>query len=75
MVWLWPKRLASGMLAMLDGDPGMGKSLLTLDLCARLTTGRPWPDGTPSPEPASVIVLNGEDGAADVIRPRLRTTS
>ena len=26
--WLWPGRLALGKLAILDGDPGMGKSLL-----------------------------------------------
>src|SRR5262249_23856292 len=30
--WLWPGRLAAGKLAILDGDPGLGKSLLTLDL-------------------------------------------
>jgi hypothetical protein len=34
--WLWPGRLAAGNLALLEGDPGLGKSLLTLDLCARL---------------------------------------
>ena len=33
--WLWPGRLALGKLALLDGDPGLGKSLLTLDLCMR----------------------------------------
>ena len=43
--WLWPNRLALGKLAMFDGDPGRGKSLVTLDLCARVTTGRPMPDG------------------------------
>ena len=30
--WLWPGYLARAKLAVLDGDPGMGKSLLTLDL-------------------------------------------
>ena len=35
--WLWPGRLALGSLTMLDGDPGIGKSLITLDLCARVT--------------------------------------
>ena len=35
LTWLWPGRLALGKLAMLDADPGVGKSLLTLDLCAR----------------------------------------
>ena len=43
--WLWPGYLAAGCIAILDGDPGQGKSMLTLDLAARLTTARPWPDG------------------------------
>jgi hypothetical protein len=69
--WLWPWRLAAGNLAMLEGDPGLGKSLLTLDLCARLSTGRPWPDGSPSPGPANALILNGEDCAEDTVRARL----
>jgi hypothetical protein len=69
--WLWPGRLALGKLAILDGDPGLGKSLITLDLCARLSTGRPFADGNAGSSPASAVVLNGEDGAADTIRPRL----
>src|SRR5690348_9663517 len=47
--WLWPHRLALGELALLEGDPGLGKSVLLLDLCARLTTGRPCPDNAPGP--------------------------
>lgn len=70
--WLWPGRLALGKLAILDGDPGLGKSLVALDLCARLSTGRPFPDDGPGPGPANALVLNGEDGAADTIRPRLQ---
>ena len=68
--WLW--RLAYGHLAILDGDPGLGKSLVTLDLCARITTGREFPDGTPGVAPASVVVINGEDGARNVLPGRLR---
>jgi hypothetical protein len=70
--WLWPLHLAEGKLTMLDGDPGLGKSLLTLDLCARLTTGRPFPDGSPGPGPANVLLLSGEDDADDTLRPRLQ---
>jgi putative DNA primase/helicase len=70
--WLWPGRLALGKLAMLDGDPGLGKSLVTLDLCARLSRGRPFPDGASGPGRAAALVLNGEDGAEDTIRPRLQ---
>src|SRR5437868_4213897 len=43
--WLCPGRLACGHLHIVDGDPGLGKSLVLLDLAARLTRGRPWPDG------------------------------
>jgi hypothetical protein len=70
--WLWPGRLAFGKLAILEGDPGLGKSFIALDLAARLTTGRPLPDGSPGPGPGNVIILNGEDGAEDTIRPRLQ---
>ena len=34
--WLWRPYLACGKLALLDGDPGAGKSLLTAGLAARL---------------------------------------
>jgi hypothetical protein len=71
VTWLWTHRLALGKLAMLDGDPDKGKSLVTLDLCARLTTGAPFPDGSPSPGPSNVLIMNAEDGAADTVRPRL----
>jgi hypothetical protein len=46
--WLVPGRFALGKLALLEGDPGLGKSLLTLDLCARLSTGRPFPEDGPA---------------------------
>src|SRR5215831_14466878 len=69
--WLWPGRLALGKLAMLDGDPDLGKSLVTLDLCTRLSRGLPFPDGSPSPGPCNSLVLSGEDGPADVVRARV----
>jgi RecA-family ATPase len=68
--WLWPSRLALGKLALVDGDPGLGKSAITLDLAARVSSGHDFPDGAPC-EPAGVVVLSGEDGLADTIRPRL----
>jgi hypothetical protein len=72
VTWFWPGRLALGKLAMLDGDPGLGKSLLALDLCARLSTGRPFPDDAPGAGPSNAIILNAEDGAQDTTRPRLQ---
>jgi hypothetical protein len=58
---------------MLDGDPGLGKSLVALDLCARLSTGRPFPDGAASPGPAGALVICAEDNTADTVRPRLES--
>jgi hypothetical protein len=70
--WLWAGRLALGKLAMLDGDPAQGKSLIALDLCARLSTGRPMPDGSSGPGVAATLILQGEDSAEDIVLPRLR---
>jgi hypothetical protein len=69
--WLWPGRLALGKLTILEGDPGLGKSLLCLDLCARLSRGIPFPDGSPVSGSANVLVLSGEDNPEDTVRPRL----
>jgi len=69
--WLWPGRLARGKLVMFDGDPGLGKSMVTLDLCARISTGRAFPDGSPGPPPGNALIFHGEDTAEDVVIPRL----
>jgi putative DNA primase/helicase len=71
--WLWPGRLPLGKLSLLEGDPGLGKSYLALDLCARLSSGRPWPDGSASPGPSAAVYLNAEDGPEDTLAPRLLT--
>lgn len=69
--WLWPGRLAVGKLHLLVGDPGTGKSTVAMDVIARLSTGRPWPDGEPGVAPSSAVLLQAEDGLADTVRPRL----
>ena len=68
--WLWSGRIPYGKLTLLEGDPGLGKSALTIDLAARVTRGIALPGGEPF-EPATVIFLCAEDGVADTIRPRL----
>lgn len=68
--WLWNGFLPAGMLTMLDGDPGIGKSLLTCDLAARLTTGREMPTGTRN-APATVMLLSAEDDPERSIKSRL----
>jgi RecA-family ATPase len=68
--WLWPGRLPIGKLAVLDGDPGLGKSAVTLDLAARVSASLELPEGGRC-GPAGVVLLSAEDGLADTIRPRL----
>lgn len=41
--WLWEGRIPLGKLTVIDGDPGTGKSALTADLAARVSTGRQMP--------------------------------
>lgn len=69
--WLWPGRIPRGKLTILDGDPGLGKSLLSLDIAARVSRGSDFPDGAPR-QAGSVVLLNAEDGVADTVVPRLR---
>jgi hypothetical protein len=69
--FVWNGRLALGKLAMLDGDPDLGKSTITADLGARISTGSPMPDGELLSEAGDVIIASAEDGLADTIRPRL----
>jgi putative DNA primase/helicase len=69
--WLWPGRLALGKLSLLEGDPGLGKSLISLDLCARLSRGRAFPGGFAMLGPSNALVLNAEGGVADTVRARL----
>lgn len=70
VTWLWPGRIPYGKLTVIDGDPGLGKSALLLDLAARLSTGSPLCDGTLT-APAGTVILSAEDGVADTIVPRV----
>jgi putative DNA primase/helicase len=51
--WLWPGYVPGAALTVITGDPGSGKSLVSIDLAARVTTGASMPDGTP-------VVPNGD---------------
>ena len=71
ILWLWPGRIAIGKLTMLSGDPGLGKSLLTIDLGARVSVRARWPDSREHAPLGDVVMLSAEDDPADTIRPRL----
>jgi hypothetical protein len=69
--WLWPGVIPAGKLTLIEGDPGLGKSLVTLDIAARVTCGNLWPDGSAACPIGEVILFSAEDDPGDTIRPRL----
>jgi hypothetical protein len=58
-------------LTLLDGDPGQGKSLLAIDVAARLSAALEMPDGHQPTVPAAALFFCAEDGIQDTVIPRL----
>lgn len=77
--WLWRPWIPLGKVSILEGDPDVGKSLLTLAMAAIVSTGSAWPetriDGNSvaqqESEPAGVVLVGVEDDEEDTIVPRL----
>src|ERR1041384_3211007 len=70
--WLWAHRIPLNHVTILAGAPGTGKSLLSLDLAARLSCAQPLP-GTPAHRgPIGSLILSDED-TNSTIRRRLES--
>ncbi len=74
--WLWPGLIPKGKLTMMEGDPGCGKTWLSLCLAATVSNGAFLPNQETGKvdhvvEPAEVLYMTAEDGIADTIKPRL----
>jgi hypothetical protein len=70
--FLWPGRLARGKHTAVAGEPGDGKSQLSIYVAATISRGGKWPcDEGYAPLSGNVIIFNAEDGVADTIVPRL----
>lgn len=73
VTWAWPGYIPNGKITLIEGDPGDGKSLLTVDLAAKWSSGAPMPDGVRIPGGGvPVLIVSAEDDIADTIVPRLR---
>lgn len=71
VVWLVEPSIPLGSMAVIGGQPGLGKSQIAISLAAAVTTGKGLPNGGTFSDIGSVIILANEDDAARTIRPRL----
>jgi AAA domain len=69
--FLWPGRIARGKHTAIAGEPGDGKSQLSVFVTAIVTCGGLWPCNEGRAPVGNVIILNAEDGAEDTMIPRL----
>jgi len=71
--WVFSGRIPAGMLTLIAGEPGLGKSTMVADLAARVSSGRclPVPSEQTEMLPGRVIILTAEDDIERVVVPRL----
>lgn len=70
--WFWYNRIPADKLSLIVGDPGAGKSILSIWMASIISRGKDWPDVKSSniSNIGSVIIASAEDGLADTIRVR-----
>jgi putative DNA primase/helicase len=69
--FLWSGRLARGKHTVFAGEPGHGKSQLSIYVAATISRNGKWPCDEGRAPLGNVIIFNAEDGADDTIVPRL----
>ena len=69
--WLWSGVMALGKLIILSGEPGLGKSQVSLFVASVVSKGGYWPVTNEKIKSGNVLILSAEDGAQDTIIPRL----
>jgi hypothetical protein len=70
--WVMPGLIAHGMVTLLGGKQGLGKSYVLCDLAARISTGQPLPDGSITAS-SNVLMLVREDDPGAVLKARLQS--
>lgn len=68
--WMLPARIVGNGLAIVEGDPGSGKSVFLAHLAAAVTTGSAWL-GRPRQSAGRVLWLSGEEDFGSMVAPRL----
>jgi len=67
--WFWEPYLVQGMVSMLSGDPGTGKTFIAQSIAAALSVGQ-VPYTQESRPPGSVLYLSLENSPEYILRPR-----
>lgn len=75
--YIWPGRLARGMISLWDGDPGSLKTTAAMDIAARITRGAGMPgqpgDGISDTLPRrGVVLMTAEDSLDQIVYPRMK---
>lgn len=70
IAWLWPGWIPRGMLTLFGAVPGVGKSLVALDLCRRLIHGEPFPDGAPAPASGGPVLYVDAEAVPQITNAR-----
>jgi putative DNA primase/helicase len=68
--WLWEPWLPRGMITLLAGEPGVGKSALALAIAAAVMQMAPWPDRVPREAKAGLVVWTETEAAHAITRER-----
>jgi AAA domain len=69
--WVWKGVIPAGQLSLLIGERSVGKSLLALDLAARVTQGLSGPHTDETGQRGAVILFIGQDDLEGTVRVRL----
>lgn len=69
--WIWPGRIPTGKISVIAGEPGLGKSLVTIAIASTITNEAKWPDCGEYAPFGSVVLLSAEDDDSDTVKPRL----
>ena len=69
--WAWKNRFAFGKLAVIAGDPGLGKSTILIEIAALHSIGGEFPCGEGYAQQCETLILTAEDGLRDTCIPRL----
>lgn len=59
--WIWKSRIPRGIMTVVEGDGGVGKSSLSLEIASALSVGRRLPENDFDIPPCHTLILTTED--------------